>query len=329
MPKKQDMVLLGVEYENNFFHIATLPWKYFQWFQNTLSSGPGSLIMRKLQEGETEISACDSTSGLQSCSIALLQDGTIEMDSKYGSKKFNKDDGNIEEGYHSISSQDTTRLIIGQVERDNTVTGVKNEIKALGGVPYTGVGNALNEAIIAVGQSKNASGDDFGTPTASIHVSDQILDDNGTPVLTLDGKSIQVDIQMKSGAHIQIDEDGGININEANPLTYPSKMIARNGDNVETVIASTYSDPAHPGQAALASSNVTQMSTLVSNMVITIPSGAIQVTNESGPSTNPLPIVLNLAITYNPTNPVKLTGEIVQGASGVLIGDMTPAPIPV
>ena len=241
MPRKSNLVLLAYEYDNNIYHIATIPFKYFQWHERTMESSTtqtnttGTLLSRKLKEGETEISACDEN-GMLACSITLLQDGTIEENSKGDIKRFKAGHSAEEEVCHSTIKADRCRRVIGEVKRKNPATG-EDETKAYGGIPYTGTGNCLDEYIIKVGQEVNpATGEDIGTPIAAVKLSDQLLDDLGIPIIDLEGKSIVCDIQMKSGAHITINESGKINVNEANPLTMPIKKVARNGDCCEQAI---------------------------------------------------------------------------------------------
>jgi hypothetical protein len=230
---------------------------------------------------------------------------------------------------HQVTNADQSRVIAGQVQRKNVATG-NMEVKAFGGVPYVGVGSALNEIILKVGQGIGPDGSDLGTPTVAVKLSDQLLDDLGVPIVDKTGQFIQADIQLKNGAHITINQLGQININEASDLIMPQKKVARNGDKVETPISTSYVDALHPGQSTLALGNIAEISKLLQDLIITIPIGAVNVVGSPSAQSNPAPIIISFSplsgITYVPSQTVKLSGEIVEGAEGVIVGDNTPLP---
>ena len=152
----------------------------------------------------------------------------------------------------------------------------------------------------------------------------------GVPIVDKTGQFIQADIQLKNGAHITINQLGQININEASDLIMPQKKVARNGDKVETPISTSYVDALHPGQSTLALGNIAEISKLLQDLIITIPIGAVNVVGSPSAQSNPAPIIISFSplsgITYVPSQTVKLSGEIVEGAEGVIVGDNTPLP---
>jgi hypothetical protein len=299
VPMKGCQVILAYESEFAIYHFATIPYKYQQMVYDVGVDNTQTLSMRKLRSGETELASC-TVDGLPSATLTMLNRGRVELSGLGNNVLYlDPDSGMFMESQYYTLRGDTTRVSAGLVKRINANGDM--EVKGTDGVPFTGIGSPLNEVYISLGQQVDSNDNDKVTKSdISVHISDQLLDDSGVPILSPDGKELQCRIKFSSGAIITVDKDGLINVGEANNIVKPTKNVARNGDQIEVPLMPVVVDPEHPGLTNIAVLNMAELIKL--GPMIQSPAG-------------PCVIVPIAGVTVN------LKGEIIEGSQKMVVND--------
>jgi len=198
-------------------------------------------------------------------------------------------------------------------------------------------GNGLTEFKIKINEFADGTlfDSEVGNPAIAEVTLGTVVDDDGLKVLNQQGNEIVCNIELSSGAKVQIDKAGNVNINEgkstkptdppaiAVPLQETVQSVETTSDG-ETVIDYVYAplqsqqraaregdrvtipltvqappDTDHPGQIAKSLVNLSTMTQLASSFMSPV-----------GPCT------------FIPVPGLKLVGEITQGANGVYIGSL-------
>ena len=237
MPRLNDFVVLGFDGDGQSWHVCTLPYKYAEHFQTTGQDNPYAYSMRQLKEGETELMSC-TTDGLLAARLSLLQSGRVELNANGCTFTLDPNDGMFHESQNITMRGDQERVKFGAVKRKDSQGN--DVIRMTDGVPWTGVGNPLQECIIAVNQPTDPSTDkDSGDPNIKIHLSDEILDDNANPMYEGPNK-IQGLITFKAGATITIDVNGGIVIHSDQSIKLDANAEIVVGNQNGYVVTSPY-----------------------------------------------------------------------------------------
>jgi hypothetical protein len=186
-------------------------------------------------------------------------------------------------------------------------------------------GNSLNELKINIKELSDSSSitSTQENPTIAEVTLGTLVSESGKKIVNDKGNEIVCDINMESGARVQIDKKGNISINGANmvkvtdvpaiitPLqtkgslnTYtntPQQRAAREGDRISIPLSFPIKpDLDHPNMANKVIFNISQLSQFASMIM-----------SPTGPCT------------FVPVTPdIKILGEIVQGANGVFIGSL-------
>lgn len=223
-----------------------------------------------------------------------------------------------------IAENEAGYIKMGQVSRakDGThqvITDDGKEATAVEG------GNALNELKINIKELSDSSSivTTQENPSIAEITVGTLVNKEGLKVINPQGNEIVCDIKFASGARVQVDKKGNININEANALkpteesngpdrlqiledeiiynNTPQQRAAREGDRIAIPLSfATQPDMDHPNMANKVLFNISQLSQFASMIM-----------SPAGPCT------------FVPATPdVKLLGEIVQGANGVFIGSL-------
>jgi hypothetical protein len=183
-------------------------------------------------------------------------------------------------------------------------------------------GNALNELTINMKEfADNSINDNAANPNIVTVTLGTLVDKNGKKVLNEVGKQIVLDIKFKSGARIQADKDGNLNLNEGK-MTTPTDVVppnidplstkpsvnfapllsaqhaAREGDFISIPIVSS-TDTAHPYMAQIALGNLGELAKNLAPYFRVF--GVYPCIYTSGP-------------------PVEILGQIITGSSDVFIG---------
>jgi hypothetical protein len=294
----------------------------------------------------------------------ILNSGEIDIYSSKAAELFLTDQVLIQDGKHnkilidpksstismnSINTDITNeagRLFMGQITR--TIPGTAPKVITKDGLPTTSPvgGKALNEFKIQINEtsdSTNFQTNAKSTPIAEVVVG-TVVNSFGLKPLNELGNPTVCQVKFKSGALIEIDDEGNININggqmsggaveiAANKLASVAKLVnqnktsltaipsfsipsvlkskqraAREGDKVSiplTPVAGAQEVLTHPGQLKTSLSNMSNMFS-VAGAFMTIMGPCI----------------------FIPAGPMTLEGEIVEGAKGVFIGDLEATATP-
>jgi len=269
--------------------------------------------IRKLNPGEISINS------VQNAEIYVHD--KIEFTDKFGdSFIIDPTDGSINlDSLQLYVTNEAGSLTMGMVERDG-------EIITDDGQPVSDVsgGNALTEFKVIVNKLADNtinSSDTENNPIAEITVG-TLVDDVGKIVYNQLGNKIVCEINFSSGALIQVDETGKINMNDGNAIkptdvssrsTAASKGVtdkftasdtqqraAREGDRITIPITAGQTDLDHLNLNAKGTQNIINMAQIA-----------------------PMFLVLGIPAVFIPSSPnAKLVGEITQGSDSVFIGSL-------
>jgi hypothetical protein len=182
-------------------------------------------------------------------------------------------------------------------------------------------GNALNELKISIQELSDSS---ILNPTKNETIAEvtlgTLVSNNGKKLVNQDGNQIVCDIKFSTGARIQVDKKGKININEGNMLKPTDPPAAINGA-LESL------------QSQYSYQNISQQRAAREGDRVTMPLVQIapnidhpQLINKSIANLAPMQQLAGMfytvygPCTFIPTGEVKMVGEITQGADGVFIG---------
>lgn len=210
-------------------------------------------------------------------------------------------------------------VTMGMVKRDGEIiTEDGQPISATSG------GNALTEFKVKVNKLADNTintSDTENEPIAEITVG-TLVNEEGKIVYNQLGNKIVCEIQFSSGALIQVDEKGKVNINEGNAIkptdagtrssaaakgvtdkftsADTQQRAAREGDRITIPITGGQTDLDHPNLNAKGLQNIVNMAQIA-----------------------PMLLVYGIPATFVPSSPnTKLIGEITQGSDSVFIGSL-------
>lgn len=315
VPEVGSIVIIGYAFNQMVMLSYLMPSDYDNLINNMTDSQGIPSRIRQMAIGEISLNS------IQNSEIYLHEQVEIR-DKNLNKIMIDPEDGSILMDSLILNIVNEAGFIdMGMVTR--TVDG-KDQIITNDGKPVssTGGGNALTELKISVNEFADGTlfGDVSNKQLAEITVG-TLVNDDGKKLLNQEGNEIVCNIKLESGALVQIDKKGNVNINQGNmlkptatptiptsDLTQKSDVVftataqqraAREGDRV--VIPITVPTPVnldHPELTTKAAYNLTQMTQLAS-MFYTI----------MGPCTF-IPAVPN----------TRLVAEITQGSNDVFIG---------
>jgi len=321
VPEVGSIVLMGYAFNQMVMLSYLLPSDYKNLVTNMKDTKGNPSRIRQMQIGEISLNSIQNSEIYIHDKIEI-QDKNLDrivIDPQDGSILLNCILLKVENEAGKINMGPVFRFIDGSL---SPVTNDGKEILSTNG------GNALTEMKIEINEF--ADGTLFGAQSNSKIAEvtlGTLVNASGKKVLNQAGNEIVCDIQLSSGAKVQIDKKGNININEGNmkkpldvsvtppsDLTQPSSVkysnmsqqrAAREGDKV--IIPLTTAIPpntlTHPGLTSKSSKNATTMSQLASLFIS--PVGVV-----GGPCK------------FAPVPGMVLVAEIVSGANGVYIGSL-------
>lgn len=269
--------------------------------------------IRKLNPGEISINS------VQNAEIYVHD--KLEFTDKFGdSIVIDPSDGSINlESLQLYVTNEAGELVMGMVERDGVIiTDDGQPVSEKNG------GNALTEFRVSVNKLANNtinSSDVTNEPLAELTIG-TVVDADGKIQYNQRGNQIVCEINFSSGALIQIDSKGLINMNEGNSIkptdastrasaaakgvtdkftaSDTQQRAAREGDRVTIPITAGQTDQDHLNLNAKAAQNITNMAQIA-----------------------PMFLVYGIPATFVPSSPnTKLIGEITQGSDSVFIGSL-------
>lgn len=269
--------------------------------------------IRKLSPGEISINS------VQNCEIYVHD--KLEFLDKFGdSIVIDPKDGSVNlDSLQLYINNEAGSLTMGMVKRDEVIiTDDGLAVSTING------GNALTEFKVKINKFADNSinsGDIVNEPIAEITVG-TLVDDIGKIVYNQKGNKIVCEIKMSSGANIQIDEMGLINMNEGNSIKATDTVTrtlasqkgvidkftsadtqqraAREGDRITIPITAGQTDKDHPNLDSKAVANLVNLSQIA-----------------------PMFLVSGMPAMFIPSNQnTKLVGEITQGSDSVFIGSL-------
>jgi len=306
MPKPYDLVILGLDVNDQIFHLGSIMYQYERTVEPEIpTSNLENYLMEHVGPGEFEILVSSGEKGsdhpIPQGKIRGDRDGGIRLiGGDLSEIGLNREDGEFVKNVNTerfIGYK--TRIVSGVVKRKQTTTsGPKNIEYAKNGIPILNPGlDPISEYRIKIGQEVDNKGEDSGDPAVELTVSEQVLDENGIPLLDNNLKTVQVVIKTKNGT-IFINEDGVISLNGGQLLVPPKQKVARDNDTIRLPIGPQEVDTEHP------------------NLI-----------NKSGTNMSSMPILAGMLFTmgapaqFIPTGSMSLEGLIVEGSSKVLAGD--------
>ncbi len=320
VPEVGSIVVIGYAFNQMVMLSYLLPSDYSKLIDgNATPSGAPSYI-RQMAVGEV------SMRSIQGSEVYLHDQVTIQ-DKNLDSIVIDPDDGSITlDSLILYANNEAGNITMGPVIR--TVDGVDKIITNDGSDVTSSVGGkALTEFTLTVNQYADATVFD-GVPDSEIAKISigTLVDDSGKKVLNQAGNQIVCNIALTSGAKVQIDSKGNVNINEGNMLRPTAQPVvadnlssastvkfvntaqqraAREGDRIVIPMTTpTTSAKDHPDLTTKSTFNILQMQQ-VASMLMT-PYGPCIGFLASVPDT-------------------RLVGEITQGSDSVFIGSLDKA----
>lgn len=308
MPKIGDIVLLGFNPSGEVVHLGASEFGYASFVDKALNTGTEFGKMQHVEQGEFHIQAVKvggfNSRPIPQGSIYADRNGNIEIRSGTG-EKIALTTGN-KEMYQEVETlrykNHKIRLSQGVVKREQIQIDGSTELtpRTYFGIPVVDTTTPqLSESRLKVGQDINLlTGEDSGDPTVELNISEQILDDDAIPEFDSSLTDLNLLLRFDSGLDISVNNDGVMNIGKGEMLLPPKKNAARENDEVETAIGFSHVDTTHPGQAAKAAANISEMASLA-RMFYTMGSPA----------------------QFIPSGDVSLKGEIIEGSETLFVGD--------
>ncbi len=320
IPEVGSIVVIGYAFNQMVMLSYLLPSDYSKLLDGNATPSGAPAYIRQMAVGEV------SMRSIQGSEVYLHEQVTIQ-DKNLDSIVIDPDDGSITiDSLMFNVNNEAGNITMGPIIR--TVDGNDAIITNDGSSVTSSVGGkALTEFTVAVNQFADATVFD-GVPDSEIArvTIGTLVDDAGKKVLNQAGNQIVCNISLSSGARVQIDSKGNVNINEGNmlkPTAVPAipdnlsvgsdvsfintsqQRAAREGDRIVVPIGiPTTTAVDHPGLIEKAAYNQVQMSTIVSTMIM----------SPVGPCF------------FIPGTPeARLVGEITQGSNDVFIGSQDKA----
>lgn len=253
--------------------------------------------VRKLNEGEISINSIQN-------SEIYLHDKIEMYDGMLDSIVIDPIDGSITlESLQTYINNEAGNITMGMVKRNGEIITDDGQ-----SVTSTDGGNALTELKITVNKLADNSINSSSVKNkavAEITVG-TLVDNSGKIVKDQTDTTIVCQIKFSSGAVVNINEKGQLNIDEGN-MKKPSEggsgtqqRAAREGDRITIPVVPGTTDTDHPQLDQKATANLTNFQQLA-----------------------PMFLVYGIPATFIPTTPgTKIIGEITQGSNDVFIGSI-------
>jgi hypothetical protein len=316
MPEVGSIVVLGYAFNIPVILSYVLPTDYKKMLSGDKDSNGKATRLQKINPGEILLNSVQNAEIYIHDQIQLLDNAgdVILIDPGTGTI--------LNDSLNWKITNEAGSIFMGMVKR---VVAGKQTIITSDGKPISSStgGNALTEYKIDIKEfSDNTINDTSANPSIATITVGTLVDANGKKVLNEVGSQIVCDIKFASGARIQVDKSGAINLNEGR-MTTPTQIVAPNSDPLSSQSSPNFKP------------TIVQQGAARNGDLISIPIGSstdkdhpelqqMAVLNTAEIAAKIAPYFLTLGAfpcIYIPSPiPVNLQGQIVTGSKDVFIG---------